>query len=991
MKNLILVIALLASSMYAQEIRRPTVETQGVTAPLCSTGGATLTSGYVGAINFYDAGGESTLTSWIYYAPTDDAPHYGSEQYSGFAAGSTYTSLNLVIYSASGTNSDYFGISPRSAVEYSTNGGSTWTTVYNTTATRGLTRDTIALSPSQDLTALRVRVCSQGATDYDPDYGSSYSIRYVNGYDIRTEGMVSGGLADPTISIGTGAYTNDVSTSVNDATPGAILCVRTDGTAPTATTPGTCDTGSTTYSTLPATISIAATGTVLKVLATKAAGVNSAVITATYTLSVATPVLSPAPGTFTSAQTLAASSSTTGAVLHYTTNGVSPTCSDTTNAPNVSAGTVTVKAIACKANYATSPIVTGAYTVNISATPTISPTGNSYLTAQSVSMTCTTPSSTIRYTTDGSQPTPGSTPYSAPFSTVASGVETVKAICTASGYGNSQAVSVTYNINPTFAAYYTDDGSQWYTTELDDAKQRPLDWLTTRGMFTANGGAAAPDGSRLGTISVAKDPLRGVTCGNGTQQCYRFWRSGVTYKRPTAFGQLPGGELVTLTGFSGITNDQGAEIYKNFPGDASGQSGVGVHCNTSGGLSGIRLAAIENQIYLFVLDNGTNTPLAQVGYSLPPGTKLSLLALGSNPTIVKPLLNGSQIPGMAETYSIATASVQSGNPCIAVMDGSSYNFSALAPSSAATPTAITWTPPAYPTYGPYGWTNADGSPNPTMYSAQGWVGVSPAFGPTYDMVQVSGSEYGAGAAAATISTQVEYAGYFSPNHWIVATLAKDVIDLDNHFDRFYMYVQHRGQVPSDGTPHCYDTTEYFANVQPDYQNYKDAPGITQSQVSNATPGGEFSGTPFLHLGKLTPQSVQAFGCTNNADTRNLAVTSYVPMKGDKVMVRYDRGWVTAWCKDGGRGHLVTTPGGHGCPSSTHFVQVAAAYDTDLLNASGVPGWYSAQSVSTSSGGVQYPVWQNMNMGSVGNLSDPCATVGACTIPSSQKSQAAWLQ
>jgi hypothetical protein len=59
------------------------------------------------------------------------------------------------------------------------------------------------------------------------------------------------------------------------------------------------------------------------------------------------------------------SDATPGAIIHYTTNGTTPTASSTTYtvAIHVSA-TTTVKAIAIKTGYTNSAVATAAYTIN---------------------------------------------------------------------------------------------------------------------------------------------------------------------------------------------------------------------------------------------------------------------------------------------------------------------------------------------------------------------------------------------------------------------------------------------------------------------------------------------------------------------------------------------------------------------------------------------------------------------------------------------------
>ena len=81
----------------------------------------------------------------------------------------------------------------------------------------------------------------------------------------------------PTVDNGAGTYLDSVTVTISDATPGAAFCYTTDGTDPTASTPGTCSAGST-YSS-PVTLNA---DTSLKVLATKTGLENSAILTQTY-------------------------------------------------------------------------------------------------------------------------------------------------------------------------------------------------------------------------------------------------------------------------------------------------------------------------------------------------------------------------------------------------------------------------------------------------------------------------------------------------------------------------------------------------------------------------------------------------------------------------------------------------------------------------------------------------------------------------------------
>ncbi|MBP8966628.1 MAG: chitobiase/beta-hexosaminidase C-terminal domain-containing protein [Paludibacteraceae bacterium] len=81
----------------------------------------------------------------------------------------------------------------------------------------------------------------------------------------------------------------------------------------------------------------------------------------------------------------------------------------------------------------------------VAATPTFSPAAGTYTSAQSVTISCTTPGATIYYTTDGSTPDNTKTQYTGAISVTAT--TTIKARAYASGYDPSAIASATYTIN----------------------------------------------------------------------------------------------------------------------------------------------------------------------------------------------------------------------------------------------------------------------------------------------------------------------------------------------------------------------------------------------------------------------------------------------------------------------------------------------------------------------------------------------------------------
>ena len=257
--------------------------------------------------------------------------------------------------------------------------------------------------------------------------------------------------ATPTFSPAGGTYSAAQTVTLSDSTTGAAIYYTTDGSTPTNT--------STPYS-KPFTVS--ATTTVNAIAADPPNYLNSTVATATYTINLpvaATPAFSPAPGTFTSVQSVTLSDSTTGAAIYYTTNGSTPTAASTLySAPIAVSATTTIEAIAVASGYTNSAVATGAYTINIptAATPAFSPAPGSFSSAQSVTLSDATTGAAIYYTPNGTMPTTASTLYSASTPIAVSSTTTINAIAIASGYLNSPAATGTYTIlGPTVSVVLT--------------------------------------------------------------------------------------------------------------------------------------------------------------------------------------------------------------------------------------------------------------------------------------------------------------------------------------------------------------------------------------------------------------------------------------------------------------------------------------------------------------------------------------------------------
>ena len=118
------------------------------------------------------------------------------------------------------------------------------------------------------------------------------------------------------------------------------------------------------------------------------------------------------------------------------------------------------------------------------ATPTFSPGGGTYATAQPVTISDATAGTTIYYTTNGIAPTTSSSVYSGAVTVSAS--ETLQAIAVESGYTTSAVGSAAYTISPVLPAPTFSPGAGTYATSqpvtISDATAGTTIYYTTNGI-----------------------------------------------------------------------------------------------------------------------------------------------------------------------------------------------------------------------------------------------------------------------------------------------------------------------------------------------------------------------------------------------------------------------------------------------------------------------------------------------------------------------------
>lgn len=157
------------------------------------------------------------------------------------------------------------------------------------------------------------------------------------------------------------------------------------------------------------------------------------------------PVFSPASGPVGSGTNVTLSSNA-DATIYYTTDGSEPTTGSTVySAPITVTVTTTIKAFAVRSGLSSDIVSVDFEVLTPVETPTFSPGTGTYTWAQHVTISTTTDGATIYYTTDGSEPTTGSTVYSGAIEVNETMI--IKALATKAGMGNSSIASATYTMN----------------------------------------------------------------------------------------------------------------------------------------------------------------------------------------------------------------------------------------------------------------------------------------------------------------------------------------------------------------------------------------------------------------------------------------------------------------------------------------------------------------------------------------------------------------
>ena len=323
----------------------------------------------------------------------------------------------------------------------------------------------------------------------------------------------------PTFNPAGGTYDSDIDVAIATATDGATIYYTTDGSAP--------DISATVYD---APVSVAGDGTSLTIRAVAMSedGSPSPITEAAYTIAypeaVATPVFSPAGGTFSEDVSVEISSDTADATIHYTTDGTTPGAgSPAYEGPLEVTGhqtSVTISAIAVAAGRPDSAVVSHTYTIDYAqtSTPQFSPAPGAVTTDIAIEISSMTQGATIYYTTDGSDPDPNdltgaTTIYDSPIPLSGDGAAiTLRALAAAPGFAPSTVAEGSYTVEYVQAAdpvISPDPGTQYADFEVVLSTTTPGASI----YYTTDGSDPDP-GDLGGSTSLYGEPI--PVTGDGT-------------------------------------------------------------------------------------------------------------------------------------------------------------------------------------------------------------------------------------------------------------------------------------------------------------------------------------------------------------------------------------------------------------------------------------------------------------------------------------------
>jgi hypothetical protein len=680
-----------------------TINSSAAATPAFNPAGGTYTSAQTVTIS------TTTPSATIYYTTNGSTPTTSSSVYSGAITVSATETLNAIAVvsgsTASAPGSATYTINSQTVASPSfIPAAGTYASTQTVTLVSALHGETIYYTTNGSTPTTSSSVYSGPITVSATE--TITAIGTVSGYSNSAPASatytITPAAAKPTFSPAGGTYTSAQRVVISTTTPSATIYYTTNGSTPTTSSP--------VYSE-PITVSTSETVSAIAVASGSSASTPGS---ATYTINLAaaaTPTFSPAGGTYASTQTVTIGTTTPSATIYYTTNGSTPTTSSPvySGAITVSASE-TLSAIAVASGSSTSATGSASYTINLAAagTPTFSPAGGTYTSAQTVTIGTTTPSATIYYTTNGSTPTTGSPVYAGAITVSAS--ETLKAIAVASGSSTSTPGSATYTISlpaatPTFSPaggtyssaqtvaigtstasatiYYTTNGSTPTTSSPVYSGAITVSASETlKAIAVASGSAASTPGSATYTINLAAAATPTFSPAGGTYASAQTVTIGTSTASATIYYTTNGSTPTTSSPvYSGAITVSASETLKAIA-VASGSS-----ASTPGSASYTISLPAATPVFSPAGGTYTSAQTVSIGTSTASAT-IYYTTNGSTPTTSSPVYSGAITVSASETLkAIAVASGSSAS----TPGSATYTISLIAATPTFSPAGGTYT------------------------------------------------------------------------------------------------------------------------------------------------------------------------------------------------------------------------------------------------------------------------------------------------------------
>ena len=334
---------------------------------------------------------------------------------------------------------------------------------------------------------------------------------------------------------------------------------------------------------------------------------NVATITSVAPSVCKTPTFTVSEGTYTTNKSVELNCATDGATIYYTTDNSTPTTGSTkyTGAISVTQ-TTTIKAIAVKDGLSASLVASATYTIQC-ATPTFSVTAGTYVGSKSVEIS-TTYGTTIYYTTNGDNPTTGSTEYSSAITVGTS--QTVKAIAVKTGCSNSAVGSAAYTIQcdaPTFspaAGTYNANQTVYLSSTYGDNFYYTLDNSTPTTESTLYD-------SKTGISITASKTIKAIAtktgCDNSSVSSATYTMKCATPTFDVTAGTYTGAQTVTIS-----STTPGVSIYYTTNGATPTTSSTAYS-------SAITVSTNQTVKAIAIKDGWTDSDVGQAAYTIQYG------------------------------------------------------------------------------------------------------------------------------------------------------------------------------------------------------------------------------------------------------------------------------------------------------------------------------------------------------------------------------------